>query len=321
MWPPKHSALADEKIHALAEKALPAFLDRLRQLRVNDDLRPWLESVYLPLAAWIARHKRGAPLIAGINGAQGTGKSTLAALLTTLLSTCFDLKVAGLSIDDLYLTRAEREHLAATIHPLLRTRGVPGTHDVELGIKTLGALQAAGPEDTIPLPVFDKALDDRKPLSQWPVWRGEVDIILFEGWCVGARPQPRPALDTPINELERREDPDGRWRRYVNEQLEGPYQRLFAFLDHLIMLKVPSMECVFRWRLEQERKLAEFATDHSKGRLKLMNERELHRFIQHYERLTRWMLEEMPRRADIVLELGIDHQIHRIEVNRNGCPP
>ncbi len=317
MWPPERLPLPGQRIHSLATQALPVFQTRLKQLRIDDDLTPWLEPVYLPLAAWIVRHKAEKPLILGINGAQGTGKSTLTALLVTLLSTCFDLKVTAFSIDDIYLTRAEREHLARTVHPLLRTRGVPGTHDVELGIDTLTALRDAGPGDSIPIPAFDKALDDRKPLSQWPVWQGRVDIVLFEGWCVGAIPQPDQALETPVNELERREDPDGHWRRYVNEQLKGPYQRLFAHLDHLIMLKVPSMEWVFRWRLEQERKLAEFVTHRPERRFRLMGENELCRFIQHYERLTRWMIEEMPQRADIVLELGPDHQIHRIEVNRD----
>lgn len=317
MWPESHLPLPKQQIHTLAEKVLPEFRSCLRRLRIDDDLTMGLESIYLPLAAWIALHRPEKPMVVGINGAQGTGKSTLTALLTTILTTCFDLRVCGFSIDDIYLTRAEREHLAATIHPLLRTRGVPGTHDVELGIKTLTALQSAGPGDKTPIPGFDKALDDRKPVSQWLVWQGRADIILFEGWCVGARPQPDQVLATPVNDLEKLEDPDGRWRRYINEQLKGPYQRLFSCLDRLIMLKVPSMECVFRWRLEQERKLEQSVRAHPDQPLRLMNETELRRFIQHYERLTRWMIEEMPQRADVVLELGKDHQIHRIKVNRD----
>ncbi len=317
MWPPDHLPFSIPEIHALAKKARPAFEACCERLHLNADLTPWLESAYLPLAAWIVRHKTESPMIVGINGAQGTGKSTLTALLTTMIDTGFELKVTGFSIDDIYLTRAEREHLATVIHPLMRTRGVPGTHDVALGLKTLQALKNAHPGDITPIPAFDKAVDDRKPVSQWPVWRGRADIILFEGWGVGARPQPEPALASPINDLERLEDPDGRWRRFVNEQLKGPYQRLFGLLDSLIMLKVPNMECVFRWRLEQERRLMKSSRAHPGRKLRLMSETELRRFIQHYERLTRWMIDEMPARADVVLELGVDHQIHEIKVNRD----
>ncbi len=259
------------------------------------------------LAAWVANHKLQAPMIIGVSGAQGAGKSTLTALLATMLTEDFGLRVASLSLDDLYLTRAERYHLSRTVHPLLATRGVPGTHDVALGIRLLKALKTAKEGNEIPLPAFDKATDDRRPRQMWPTWRGAVDIVLFEGWCVGARPQPEAALHEPISDFERYEDPDGCWRRYVNAQLEKTYPPLFALLDRLVMLKVPNMACVFRWRLEQERELAR--QGHA---LRIMDEVALERFIQHYRRLTLWMLEEMPHRADVVLTLGEDHQIHAI---------
>lgn len=317
MWPADKCPLTPDQLHTLHLKVLPGFRDCLQRLGMNIDLTPQLDPVYLPLAAWIHKQRNNQPLIVGINGAQGTGKSTLTALLSVILQSGFKLRVAGFSIDDLYLPRAQRQHLATTIHPLLATRGVPGTHDVELGIRTLRALCQASTDDEIAIPTFDKAVDDRKPPSLWPVWRGEVDVILFEGWCVGARPQPEQALECPINELERLEDPDGRWRRYVNEQLKGPYQSLFTMLDRLVMLKAPDMECVFRWRLQQELALAAKVTHQAEQPLRLMNETELRRFIQHYERLTRWMLEEMPERADVVLHLSQDHQFHAIEVNQD----
>jgi len=317
MWPADKCPLTPAQLHTLRLKVLPGFRACCQRLDLKADLTPQLEAVYLPLAAWIHQQRHNQPLIVGINGAQGTGKSTLSALLGVILQTGFKLRVTGFSIDDIYLRRGQRQHLAATIHPLLATRGVPGTHDVELGIRTLRALRRASADDQIAIPAFDKAVDDRKPLSQWPLWRGEVDVILFEGWCVGARPQPDQALERPINDLERLEDPDGRWRRYVNEQLQGPYQSLFAMLDRLVMLKAPDMECVFRWRLQQEQALAAKVTAHADQPLRLMNETELRRFIQHYERLTRWMLEEMPVRVDVVLHLSQDHQFHAIEVNQD----
>lgn len=315
MWPPEHLPL--DVLRRLAGRVAPAFHQCCTELALATDLTPLLEPVYLPLAAWLAKHYRQGARVIGINGAQGTGKSTLVRLLQILLEEGFKLRVAGFSIDDIYLTRQEREALARTVHPLLITRGVPGTHEVDLGIRTIEALKHAGPGDRVAVPAFDKAVDDRKPESEWPVWEGRADLILFEGWCVGVRPQPDVALKDPVNDLERHEDPDGRWRRYVNDQLKGPYRRLFAVLDRLLMLEVPDLECVFRWRLEQERQLARRLRAQPRTGLRLMDEAQIRRFVQHYERLTRWMLEEMPRRADVVLHLGTDHQIHSIRLN---CP-
>jgi len=316
VWPADRLPLPAAELDRLADRLRPAFRHRCAELGLATDLTPRLRSVYLPLTAWIARHRRLGGRVFGVNGAQGTGKSTLVRLLQTLLAEGFGLRAAGLSIDDFYRTRAEREHLARTVHPLLITRGVPGTHDVALAIHTIDALVEAGPGDHIPLPAFDKATDDRLPPSRWPVWEGPCDLVLFEGWCVGARPEPETRLHEPVNELERREDPDGRWRRYVNDQLRGPYRQLFARLDRLILLEAPGMACVFRWRLQQERELARRLEGEPEPGLRLMDEAALRRFIQHYERLTRWMLAEMPARADVVLTLGEDHQIHTVTVNR-----
>ncbi len=135
-------------------------------------------------------------------------------------------------------------------------------------------------------------------------------MVLFEGWCVGARPQPEAELDKPINSLEAEEDKDARWRRYVNEQLAASYKQLFGRLDLLIMLKIPSFESVYEWRSLQERKLAASAADKTASHV--MDEATLQRFIMHYERLTRYMLAEMPQRADIVLKLNSDHTIEEV---------
>jgi len=178
-------------------------------------------------------HALGAPrdraLIVGLCGAQGSGKSTLAAAIAA--------RIAGsvaLSLDDLYLTRTARQRLAIDVHPLLATRGVPGTHDVDLGIATLDRLARGLP---VALPRFDKATDDQIDPCLWPAAPERVRLVIFEGWCVGARPQPDAVLVTPVNELERTHDPSGRWRRYVNAALADGYQRLFAPIDHLVLLR------------------------------------------------------------------------------------
>lgn len=292
---------------ALLEKLKPAVLKKMREDQFDDDLSESLLLTFMPLASWIAEQKM--PLVLGINGAQGSGKSTLCEYLKLVLSQGFKLKVAGFSIDDLYKTHSQRQALAQQIHPLLATRGVPGTHDVDLGIKVISDLiDKEGLEVSIPL--FDKALDDRKPLSEWPKVKGPFDVVIFEGWCVAAKPQTKAALLQPVNELEKIEDPDGTWRNYVNQQLEGPYAALFKRIDKLIMLKVPDMECVFKWRSLQEQKLA--AKCASSGQNRLMDPDALKRFIMHYERLTRHALDEMPNRADFTLDLNEQHQFYSI---------
>ncbi len=195
------------------ERLPPAFADLAARL-------------HQPLARTIAGWAQGreTPLVVGICGPQGSGKSTLTALLAWLLE-ARSLRTATLSIDDLYLTRAARERLAIEIHPLLRTRGVPGTHDPTLGLSVLDAL--ARPEP-VALPRFDKAVDDRAPTSDWPVFEGPADVVLLEGWCVGARAQPAAALADPINALERDEDPDGAWRGFANAALAGRTRRCSA---------------------------------------------------------------------------------------------
>ncbi|MDB5433359.1 MAG: hypothetical protein JWP35_4475 [Caulobacter sp.] len=258
-----------------------------------------VQALWAPIAEAIARaaEGQGPGFVAGVCGSQASGKSTACMAIAGLLEGR-GLKVARLSLDDLYLTRAERQVLAAHVHPLLATRGPPGTHDVDLGLKILDGLARSG---TTLLPRFDKARDDR---GEPEAFEGPADIVLFEGWCVGARAQLPHALETPVNELERLEDPDGVWRRYANDALHGAYQDLFARIGWLLLLAAPDFEAVAAWRMEQEAKLAErLAREGAPGRA--MTDAEVTRFIAHYERLTRHILAELPPRADRVLRL--DH--------------
>lgn len=253
-------------------------------------------SVAEPLAARLAKEVRPGGIAVGICGAQASGKSTLTAVLRRLLEQQ-GLKTAVLSLDDLYLTRAERQGLAREVHPLLAVRGVPGTHDVALGERLLAELRRPG---RIDLPAFDKAQDDRTP---GPVFDGPANVVLFEGWCVGARPQDAAALADPINELERTQDRNGAWRGFVNAALAGPYQSLFGLLDRLVLLQAPSFEVVRGWRIEQETKLRERLAREGGDASRVMSDEAIGAFVAHYERLTRWILEEMPDRADIIIAL------------------
>lgn len=248
------------------------------------------------LGQWIAAQApSGVPLIVGINGAQGSGKSTLAERLRHALERRHHLRAVVCPIDDFYLPRAAREALARSAHPLLVTRGVPGTHDVELLMRVLQRIRDGA---AVRLPRFVKAHDDRASDGGERV-SGRVDVVLFEGWCVGTPPQGADALAAPINALEAEEDRDGRWRAYVDAQLAGPYAEVFGLLDRLVFLQAPGFEVVHGWRLEQEAGNAAAA----EGATRVMDAAALHRFIAHYERLTRHALRVLPACADVVIEL------------------
>jgi D-glycerate 3-kinase len=203
----------------------------------------------------------------------------------------------------LYLTRAERAVLAREVHPLLATRGVPGTHDVGLGLDLLARIDVG---ETVRLPRFDKAADDRAPEAEWTTVPGPLDLLVFEGWCLGAVAEDAAALVDPVNALEASEDADARWRRWVNAQLAGAYAGLFARIDAIVLLAAPGFEVVFDWRLEQERSGAG-----------AMDAPQVARFIQHYERLTRHVLAEMPGRADLLIRMDRDRSPVEI-VNRSS---
>lgn len=250
-----------------------------------------------PLANAIARRAAdSSPLIVGINGAQGSGKSTLCAFLEVLLA-ARQLRAVTLSIDDLYLGRADRAQLAQKVHPLFATRGVPGTHAPGLGLAIVEAVLSGHDFD---LPRFDKGTDDRTDAAERI--SGPVDVLLLEGWCVGCRPQADEDLLEPVNALEAQEDPEGIWRSVSNLWLRGDYAKLFGLIDMLVMLKVGSFETVIANRLKQEEKLRAARPDAPS----LMDEAAIRRFCQHYERLTRHMLQDLPPRANHVFELGPD---------------
>jgi D-glycerate 3-kinase len=265
-----------------------------------DAYRETVDRFWRPIAAAIAAAHAGRPLIVGISGSQGSGKSTLCRVLEVLLRESHGLNAATLSLDDLYLTRQDRMDLAAAVHPLFATRGVPGTHDLALGEAVFAAVREG--RAGLRLPRFDKARDDRAPEAEWPVMAEPVDVLLFEGWCVGAVPQPAAALAAPLNRLEADEDADGTWRRHVNAALEGPYRALFGAIEYLIMLAAPAFEAVLGWRQEQEHKLRARTGGG-------MSDSEVAHFVMHYERITRHLLVTLPGKADVVVSLDKEHAV------------
>lgn len=238
----------------------------------------------------------GAHVVA-ISGSQGSGKSTLARCLEQTLLAAGE-QAAAVSIDDFYLTHAARLALAQQVHPLLQTRGVPGTHDWQWLHRVLDDLHNG--RSHLKLPTFDKGLDDR-------VGEREVDarVLVFEGWCLGVKAQPDAALVTPCNALERQEDVDGVWRRWVNQQLHAHYESLWAKVDLWVHLRVPGFAQVHAWRSQQEQQIP---------LSKRMDEHQITRFIAHYQRLTEALWQQSPATPGVVLQLDEQHQVTQVSV-------
>ena len=245
--------------------------------------------------------------IIGINGCQGSGKSTLADYLCTVVAERLEVTTVSLSLDDFYLTKSERIQLGSTVHPLLKTRGVPGTHDVQLAIDCIKGL-VAGKKTVITR--FDKSIDDRAAAESLKTMKGKVGLIVIEGWCLGAKPENAEQLSQPINNLEEQDDRDAIWRNYVNDAIRDNYQPLFNLADQLIMLQAPSFDSVFHWRLEQEQKMVKrLKKEGIANRSGVMSKQQILRFISYFQRVTENILNEMPQRADHLFKLGKSREI------------
>lgn len=278
--------MVDSIAQLIAEELLP---DHYRET-----VDRWLRPLARQVSRW--RGAAGAPIVVGINGAQGSGKSTLCRFLQEALLPEQGLAAVTLSLDDLYLPLATRRQMAQDVHPLFCTRGVPGTHDVAMGMALIEALRAGR---DISIPRFSKGTDDRLPEGNWVRSSGRPDVVLFEGWCVGARPQESASLVDAINALEADEDREGVWRRHVNDALQTDYARWFSAIDHMVMMKPPSFDHVLTNRMLQEHKLRALAPD-ARG---TMNDEAVRRFVSHYERLTRHMFADLPPRVDVLFDL------------------
>ena len=246
------------------------------------------------------------PAVIGISGAQGSGKSTLARQLVQQFQQA-GIAAAAVSLDDYYLSQAKRQHLAATEHPLLAQRGVPGTHDISRAIADARAVMQGHP---VVLPQFDKALDE--PVAN--LAPQSLDLLIVEGWCLGVQPQPAAQLQQPVNLLEAEADTDGRWRHYVNQQLAGDYCTLWQLLKPLIWLQAPDWASVCRWRAQQEQQLQQ-------QRGMAMSGPALARFMLPFQRLTQAAWRQLPGRADIVLQLDSQQQLQLIKPASEAISP
>jgi len=270
-----------------------------------------LKKFYLPICEKIYQdYKKNKKIkVVGLTGGQGAGKSTITQIIKLILNYKYNLKVVYFSIDDFYKTLKERNKLSKNIHELFKTRGVPGTHDTKLLKKIFSDLMKKNFKPVL-IPSFDKSRDDRAPKKNWKKVYKQPHIIIFEGWCVGAKSQKNKNLAKPINILERKEDPNLLWRNKVNKELKNEYKKIFDKIDRLIFLKVPNFQCVYKWRLLQEKKLQLT----SRGK-KIMSAIQVRKFIMYYERITMQMLKDLTNKAYAVLYLDKKHRFSKIKFN------
>jgi D-glycerate 3-kinase len=273
-----------------------------------------IKSFLIPVSFWIAKKaNKKKPLMIGLAGGQGSGKTTISSILTLILQKYFKLKVFKVSIDDFYKTRKDRKLLSKNKHPLLMTRGVPGTHDVDLMLKFFKKVKSKSFKN-LTIPKFNKAIDDRCKKSLWFKLKSKPDVVIFEGWCVGAKAQTNKQLKIPINSLERVYDQGIKWRSHVNNQLKSKYKTLFKQLDGLLYLKAKNFNILRNWRLKQERKL--WVQTKEKKNLKIMSSGDVINFMQTYQRITQQMFKDAIKSSSIIMNLNKNHQIEKIRFKK-----
>ena len=263
-----------------------------------------LDDFFLPISKKIYKIflKNKKTKIIGLTGSQGSGKSTISNILKIILKDGFNLNTVVFSIDDFYKTLKERRKMSKKISPLFLTRGVPGTHDTKLLFDSLKKFKNLK-FNNFSIPRFDKSSDERHAKNKWQKIKKKPHLIIFEGWCVGARHQKNDDLEKSMNQIERKNDTDFTWRKTVNYQLKHKYKKIFKKIDKLIYLKAPSFKDIFKWRLLQEQKMK--LTSKSK---KIMSKSQVKEFIMFYERITRHMMKDYSKISDLTIFLDKNHR-------------
>jgi len=273
-----------------------------------------IKSFLIPISQWISKKTNNKKtLIIGLAGGQGSGKTTISSILSIILRKYFKLNVFIVSIDDFYKSRKDRKILSKKKHPLLMTRGVPGTHDIDLMLGFFKKVKSRNFKSLL-VPKFNKAIDDRYNKSLWYKVKTKPNVVIFEGWCVGAKAQLSSQLKKPINPLEKFHDQGTKWRTHVNNQLKTKYKTLFNQLDGLLYLKAKNFSLLREWRLKQERKL--WTQTKNKKNLKIMSSGDVINFMQTYQRITQQMFKDAIKSSSVIMNLNSNHQIEKIKFKK-----
>ncbi len=274
-----------------------------------------IKSFLIPISFWIVKKiEKKKPYIIGLSGGQGTGKTTISSIISIILSKYFKLNVFKISIDDFYKTRKKRFLLSKKVHPSLMVRGVPGTHDISIMLDFFKMIKKKKFK-SIKLPRFNKAIDDRYNKKFWYLVKKRPDVIIFEGWCIGAKAEKNNTLKKSINSLEKLRDQNLIWRRFVNKQLKSKYKQLFDQLNCLLFIRSKNFSLLKKWRIKQEKKL--ILKTKKINNHKIMSDKEIVNFMQTYQRVTQNMFKNVPKYAAIILNLNSDHQIKSVVYNKS----
>jgi D-glycerate 3-kinase len=259
----------------------------------------YIEKYILPIITNIINSKKKKFLI---SGSQGVGKSTLVLILKSVIENIYNKKVMSVSLDDYYFSKKKRLQLSKKIHPLLRTRGVPGTHDTDKLRRHINKFSKKN--FPIIIPIFDKLSDD---ITKRKNTIKKADILLLEGWCCGCLPIDNKYLCKNINKLESDLDKNYIWRNFYNDKLQNDYKKIFKLFDLKIYMQPASFKYVHKWRSDQEKKYLSKSVNK-----KYMSKRQLDIFIQHYEKVTKWMIKTMPAEADMLIKVNKNQMVDKI---------
>ena len=283
------------------DKIIISIKDQLYTLTDTVFSHSYIKKFILPIIHYITNSNKSKFLF---SGSQGVGKSTLVEIIKTNVNNHHDKKVLILNLDNYYLTKKQRLELSMKEHLLLKTRGVPGSHDLKKLFEDIDSFDKRG--YCLDLPIFNKLIDDRSSEKKNSI---KADILILEGTCCGCPPIKEKYLFRNINMVEKYKDNEFIWRNYYNDQLINNYAKLFALFDKQIFLKAPSFSFIFNWRLKQE--ILNAKKNQSKV---MMNKENLTEFLSHYEKITKWMLRNM-NHADLILNINKNQKITKILYN------
>ena len=307
---------SDVNCQELLNASKEGLLELAEQMKIDNLSEDFLEKIVIPIAYHLHSKfsKQNKPYLICFTGGQGSGKTSLSFFIQKVLNDYCGRSSMGFSIDDIYKSQEERRLLSEEVHPLCYVRGVPGTHDITMGLDLIEQLSNAEHDTETKIPSFCKPEDKHYPEEDWSLYLGKPDFIFFDAWCGGAKPVPEENWLPPLNKLEREEDPEGVWSKWSNNELAKDYQTLFSRFDLLLMIQVPSMEFVYESRWIQEQTLSKTITDPALKE-KIMSKEEVYRFVMHYERLTHYILDEVPGFSDIVLSRDGDFKFSISKAN------